>query len=72
MTDEPHGAEDELDADAEPLLDRELMSLIDANVVIPVNAAVAANVLSEESVVPADAKQDAEVEQPDDEAKQSR
>jgi hypothetical protein len=57
----------ELDADAEPLPDRELMSLIDTNVVIPVNGAVAANVLSDDSFAAADAEQDAEVEQSNDE-----
>jgi hypothetical protein len=59
--------EDELDVDAEPLPDRELMSLIDANVVIPVNAAVAANVLSEDSLAAAEAEQDVEIEQTNDE-----
>jgi hypothetical protein len=47
----------------EELPDRELMSLIDANVVIPVNAAVAANVLSEDSIAAADAEQDVDIDQ---------
>jgi hypothetical protein len=59
--------EHELDADAEPLPDRELMSLIDTNVVIPVNAAVAANVLSDDSLAAANAEQDVDIEQSNDE-----
>jgi hypothetical protein len=47
----------------EELPDRELMSLIDANVVIPVNAAVAANVLSEDSIAAAEAEQDVDIDQ---------
>jgi hypothetical protein len=57
----------ELDADAELLPDRELMSLIDTNVAIPVNGAVAANVLSDHSFAAAEAEQDAEIEQSNDE-----
>ena len=55
--------EEELEQEGEPLPDRELMSLIDANVVIPVNAAVAANVLSEDSIAAADAEQDVDIDQ---------
>lgn len=43
--------------------DREEMSLVDLNVAAPVNAAVAANVLSDGSVAYADATQDATIEQ---------
>lgn len=41
----------------ENLPDREQMSLVNANVAIPVNAAVAANVLSDGSIAYADATQ---------------
>ncbi len=41
----------------EQLPDREEMSLINANIAIPVNAAVAANVLSDGSTATADATQ---------------
>jgi hypothetical protein len=50
---------EELDAEnAADLPDREAMSLVDANVAVPVNAAVAANVLTNESTATADATQD--------------
>ena len=42
----------------EELPDREQMSLITANLAAPVNAAVAANVLSDDSVAYANADQD--------------
>jgi hypothetical protein len=42
----------------EELPDREQMSLISANLAAPVNAAVAANVLSDNSVAYANAEQD--------------
>jgi len=45
----------------EELPDREQMSLINANIAAPVNAAVAANVLSDNSVAYADATQDATI-----------
>jgi hypothetical protein len=55
---------EELDALAgEPIPDRLAMSLIDANVAIPVNLALAANVLSDGSVAYADAVQDADLDQ---------
>jgi hypothetical protein len=54
----------ELDSEGvEPLPDREAMSLVNANVAVPVNAAVAANVLSDEAVAEADADQDAPIDQ---------
>ena len=61
----PQGlTDDELDAESgEQLPDREAMSLVDANVAIPVNAAVAANVLSDDAVAYADATQDATIDQ---------
>ena len=45
------------------LTDREAMSLVNANVAIPINAAVAANVLSDQAVAVADAAQQAEIDQ---------
>jgi len=45
----------------EELPDREKMSLINANIAAPVNAAVAANVLSDDSIAYADATQDATI-----------
>ena len=45
----------------EQLPDREQMSLINANIAAPVNAAVAANVLSDNSIAYADAEQDATI-----------
>ncbi len=54
----------ELDAEAgEELPDREAMSLINANIAAPVNAAVAANILSDNSVAYADATQTAPITQ---------
>jgi hypothetical protein len=47
----------------EQLPDREAMSLIDANVAAPVNAAVAANVLSDDAVAYANATQDVDIDQ---------
>ena len=61
MTDETTNqglAPDELEAQgAEDLPDREAMSLINANLAAPVNAAVAGNVLSDHST-PVDAEHD--------------
>jgi hypothetical protein len=55
---EPQAQEDEVEEqDAAELPDREAMSLVNANVAIPVNAAVAANVLSDGSIAYADATQ---------------
>jgi 2-polyprenyl-6-methoxyphenol hydroxylase-like FAD-dependent oxidoreductase len=47
----------------EELPDREQMSLVNANVAIPVNAAVAANVLSDGAVAYADAAQTTPIDQ---------
>jgi hypothetical protein len=56
--------EEELEAQgAEALPDREQMSLINANIAIPVNAAVAANVLSDNAIAWANAAQDATIPQ---------
>jgi hypothetical protein len=58
VSDTPGLSDAELDAQGgEELPDREQMSLVNANVAIPVNAAVAANVLSDGSVAYADATQ---------------
>ncbi len=47
----------------EPLPERAAMSLINANVAAPVNAAIAANVLSDNSVAYANAVQNADIDQ---------
>ena len=54
----------ELDAETvEELPDREAMSLINANIAAPVNAAVAANILSDNSIAYANAEQDVDIVQ---------
>jgi len=58
LTDEELAAQD-----GEELPDREAMSLVNANIAIPVNAAVAANVLSDGAVAYADATQDTPITQ---------
>ncbi len=63
MTDKPKKQEElsleELEAqNVERLPDREEMSLVDINVALPVNAAVSANVFSEDSTADANAEQD--------------
>lgn len=56
--------EDELQAEAgEELPDREAMSLVNANIAIPVNAAIAANVLSDGAVAYAEAVQQPDIDQ---------
>ncbi len=47
----------------EPLPERAAMSLINANAAIPVNAALALNVLSDDSVAFANAEQTADITQ---------
>lgn len=55
---------DELESQsAEELPDREQMSLVNANLAAPVNAAVALNVLSDDSVAYANAEQTADIDQ---------
>jgi hypothetical protein len=70
MTDEKKTdelTEEELAAEgAEQLPDREAMSLVNANVAIPINAAVAANVLSDDAIAYANAEQDAAIDQSTD------
>jgi len=56
--------EEELEAqEGEQLPDREQMSLVNANIAVPVNAAVAANVLSDGAIAYADATQDTPIDQ---------
>jgi hypothetical protein len=60
----PALTDDELDAQAaEELPDREAMSLINANLAAPVNAAVALNAASDDSVAIANAEQDVDITQ---------
>ncbi len=55
---------EELDAQSgEELPDREAMSLINANLAAPVNAAAAANILSDNSIAYANAEQDVDIDQ---------
>ncbi len=55
---------EELEALAgEPLPERAAMSLVNANIAIPINAAIAANVLSDGSTAIAGALQDTPIDQ---------
>lgn len=57
-------SQEELEAEEGVALpEREAMSLIDANLAAPVNAAVAANVLSDDSVAFANAEQNVTIDQ---------
>jgi len=57
-------APDELDEqDCDELPERQAMSLIDANVAAPVNAAAALNVISDDSTAVANAEQSTEIQQ---------
>jgi len=56
-------AEEIEEQEAADLPDREAMSLVNANVAIPINAAVAANVLSDGAVAYADAAQNTPTDQ---------
>jgi hypothetical protein len=47
----------------EPLPERAAMSLINANIAAPINAAVAANVLSDNSIAYANAEQTVDIDQ---------
>ena len=49
--------------EASELPDREAMSLVNANVAVPINAAIAANVLSDGAIAYADAAMDADIDQ---------
>ena len=48
---------------AQPLPDREAMSLVNSNIAIPINAAVSLNVLSDNSVAYASAVQNVDINQ---------
>jgi hypothetical protein len=64
MAEERELSQDELEQQsAAELPDREAMSLINANLAAPVNAAVAANVLSDGSVAYANAEQTVDIDQ---------
>ena len=64
MSDHKKLTREELDELAgEPLPERAAMSLINANVAAPINAAVAANVLSDNSVAYANAVQTGDITQ---------
>jgi len=66
MTDDPTRelTPEELEQEeAAELPDREAMSLINANLAAPVNAAVAANVLSDDSIAYANAEQNVTIDQ---------
>ncbi len=64
-TDAPEGlTAEELEAQSpEELPDREAMSLINANLAAPVNAAIALNVLSDDSIAIANAEQTGTIDQ---------
>jgi hypothetical protein len=47
----------------EPIPERAAMSLINANLAIPINVALAANVLSDGAIAYADAQQDTPIDQ---------
>jgi hypothetical protein len=47
----------------EPLPERAAMSLVNANIAIPINAAIAANVLSDDAIAYANAQQDTPIDQ---------
>ena len=56
--------DEELEAETgEALPDREAMSLVNTNVAIPINAAIAANVLSDGAIAYADATQQIPIDQ---------
>jgi len=60
----PDITDEELEAETgEELPDREAMSLINANLAAPINAAVALNVLSDDSVAIANAEQTGTIDQ---------
>lgn len=65
MTDETQGlSSEELEKQgSEEVGEREEMALVNANIAVPVNAAVAANVLSDDAIAYADATQDAAIDQ---------
>ena len=62
---QPEMSQEELEreSEGEELPDREAMSLINANLAAPINAAVAANVLSDNSIAYANAEQSNQITQ---------
>jgi hypothetical protein len=54
---------DKLEAQISQLPDREAMSLVNANLAAPINLALAANILSDDSIAVADARQFAPINQ---------
>ena len=63
MSAEEISAEELQAQEGEELPDREAMSLVNANLALPINAAVAANVLSDDSIAYADATQSPDIDQ---------
>ena len=69
MTEEMKRSDEELSAEdlkaeqGQELPDREAMSLINSNIAAPVNAAVAANILSDDSIAYANAEQNVDIDQ---------
>ena len=64
MSDTPGLTPEELEHESgEQLPDREQMSLVNADIAVPINAAVAANVLSDGSIAYADALQQTPIDQ---------
>lgn len=63
IKDQELSAEELENQEASELPDRENMSLINANIAAPINAAVAANVLSDNSIAYANAEQTAPIVQ---------
>ena len=58
MTDKKQMSQEELQAESgSEVPDREAMSLVNANLALPINAAIAANVLSDGSIAYANAAQ---------------
>jgi hypothetical protein len=63
MPDQDFSNEELQSESGQEIPDREAMSLINLNVAAPINAAVAANVLSDGSIAAADAQQTANIAQ---------
>ncbi len=63
MTEDELTPEELADQSSEQLPEREEMALVNANIALPVNAAVAANVLSDGSTAIANAEQQALIDQ---------
>jgi hypothetical protein len=60
---EPLSQEELEEHGSEQLPEREEMALVNANIALPINAAIAANVLSDDAVAYADATQDSIIDQ---------